>query len=148
MSLHVATSRFGPLEFEQVDIIHFPAGISGLERCRDWVLLADAHSDVLGWLQSTERPEVALGVASPRRFVPDYRVRIARRELETVQLAEPRDAQVLVIVGVTERGNSLNLKAPLVFNLANRLGTQVVAKDDHPLQFLVTAYSAPLKKSA
>ena len=91
---------------------------------------------------------MALGVVSPRRFVPDYRVRIARRELENVQLAEPHDAQVLVIVGVTERGNSLNLKAPLVFNLANRLGTQVVAKDDHPLQFLVASHSAPLKKSA
>jgi flagellar assembly factor FliW len=148
MSLHIATSRFGPLELETTDVIHFSAGVIGLERCQNWVLLADTQNELLGWLQSTERPEVALAVVSPRRFLPDYRVRISRRELEAVKLRDPQEAQVLVIVGVTDHGHSLNLKAPLVFNLESRLGAQVVAKDDHPLQFLVAAQPAPLKKSA
>jgi hypothetical protein len=56
-------------------------GLPGLEDCREWALLADASNDALGWLQSTTRGDVALAVVSPRRFVPDYQVRIPRSEL-------------------------------------------------------------------
>lgn len=146
--MDLATGRFGPVEIEPQDIIHFPAGILGMEGCREWVLLADAHNDSLGWLQNTARADIALAVVSPRRFVPDYQIRVARRELAPLQLDRIEDAQVLVIVGMNEHGATLNLKAPLVFNLNRHLGTQVVTKDDHPLQYSLHHHAAPLKKSA
>ena len=146
--MEIATYRFGQLHIESHDLIHFPRGILGLETCRNWVLLADSQNDALGWLQSTERPEIALAVVSPRRFVPDYQMRVARREISTLQLPRIQDAQVLVIVGKTKRSLSLNLKAPLVFNLAQRLGAQVVVKDEHPLQYELTAPESALRKSA
>lgn len=146
--MEISTCRFGSLEIEAEDVIHFPAGILGLEACQKWVLLADGQNDALGWLQSTQRPEIALAVASPRRFVPEYQIRIARRELGPLKLDQIEDAKVLVIVSRNDRAITLNLKAPLVFNLVDRVAAQVVAKDDHPLQYELTAPANMLRKSA
>jgi flagellar assembly factor FliW len=146
--MHIRTTRFGPLEIEADDVIHFPAGLLGLEDCRPWVLLADAQNDALGWLQSTTRPEMALAVVSPRRFVPDYQFRVFRSELNSLELGDVKSAQVLVIVGKNEHTITLNLKAPVVINLERRLGRQVVANGDHSVQFELTTTPAPLKKSA
>lgn len=146
--MQVRTTRFGVLELGADDLLSFPSGLLGLEDCRHWVLLADAQNESLGWLQSASKPEVAVAVVSPRRFVPTYQLRVARNELEPLQLARVRDAQVLVIVGKNEQGITLNLKAPLVVNLERRLGRQVVSNADQPLQYPLSSSPAPLRKSA
>jgi flagellar assembly factor FliW len=146
--MQIRTTRFGPLEIEADDILSFPAGLLGLEDCRHWVLLADAQNNALGWLQSTSRPEVALAVVCPRRFVPDYQFRVYRSELAALDLADVKDAQVLSIVGKNERSITLNLKAPVVINLDRRLGRQVVANGEQPVQYELANRQAPLKKSA
>lgn len=140
--MQIQTTRFGRLEIAPHDVLVFPAGIPGLEDCREWVLLADAGNDALGWLQSTTRREIAFAVVSPRRFIPGYQFRVARSELAPLELADVRDAQVLVIVGKNPRGITLNLKAPLVIHLERRLGRQVVANGDQPIQYELPASSA------
>jgi len=144
--MDIATSRFGTLRIEGDDTLRFPNGILGMEECREWVLVADAHNDSLGWLQSLSRPHVALAVVSPRRFVPDYQIRVARRELSPLHLDQLGDAQVLVAVSSHTHAVTLNLKAPLVLNLSKRLGCQVVAKDRHSLQYEIAAPNEDLLK--
>ncbi len=146
--MDIQTTRFASVAIEADDILHFPAGLAGLEDCRHWVLLADALNDALGWLQSTSRPEIALAVVTPRRFVPDYQVRLARVELAPLAIVQVQDAKVLVIVGKNERSITLNLKAPLVINLDRRLGRQVVANNDYPVQFELSGEPTLLKKTA
>jgi len=106
----------------------------GMEDCRRWVLLGDAENSALAWLQSVDRAEVALGVVSPRRFVPEYQVRVAKREIAPLGLEDPSEAQVLVIVSHANGSLVLNLKAPLVIHLSAQLGRQIVARDDHAVQ--------------
>lgn len=132
--MNIATTRFGSLTIEEADVLTFVDGLIGMEDCRRWVLLADAENDALGWLQSLDRPEVALGVVSPRRFVPKYQVRVSRREILPLGLQDPNQAQILAIVSHSGGGLSLNLKAPLVVHLRERLGRQIVARDDHAVQ--------------
>jgi flagellar assembly factor FliW len=132
--MNVETTRFGRLQIESHDIVEFPAGMLGLDACKQWVLLADAQNDALGWLQCTSRPDIALAVVTPRRFVPEYQVRVARQELTPLALDDLRDAKVLVIVGINEGSITLNLKAPLVINLKNRIGRQVVVNNDVAIQ--------------
>ena len=146
--MRITTSRFGRIDIDAGDIIRFPSGLPGLEDCREWALLADAANEALGWLQSTTRPEVALAVVSPRRFVPDYQVRIPRSELTPLALADIRQAQVVVVVGKTGTTLTLNLKAPIVINLEARTGRQVVASGDLPLQYELSLSRPPLRKSA
>jgi flagellar assembly factor FliW len=146
--MDIQTTRFGTVAIEADDVLHFPAGLAGLEDCRHWVLLADAEIDALGWLQSTSRPEVALAVVTPRRFVPDYQVRILRSELAPLAIGRVQDAKVLVIVGKNDHAITLNLKAPLVLNLDSRLGRQVVANNEYPIQHELSHETLPKKKIA
>jgi flagellar assembly factor FliW len=146
--MKINTTRFGALEMQPEDVLRFPGGMLGLEDCRDWVLLADAENDALGWLQSVTHSEIALAVVSPRRFVPDYQVRVSRLELEALEMTDLREAQVLSIVGKNDRGITLNLKAPVVINLQRRLGRQVITNGDLPIQHTLTSEAAPLRRSA
>jgi flagellar assembly factor FliW len=144
----IRTTRFGSLEVDARDVVRFPSGLLGLDDCKQWTLLADAQNGALGWLQSTTRPEVALAVVTPRRFVPDYQFRVYRSELNALRLERIQDAQVLVIVGKGDHGVTLNLKAPVVINVPQRLARQVIANGELPLQYELGDRPVKLKKSA
>jgi flagellar assembly factor FliW len=106
-----------------------------------------AQNPALGWLQSLDDPEVALGVVSPRRFVADYQLRVSRQELASLALANTRDAQVVVVVSRHAEGLSLNLRAPLVINVESRRGRQVIAKDPLPVR-LVLPLGVEMRRTA
>jgi flagellar assembly factor FliW len=144
--MNISTTRFGRLEIDEADVLTFVDGLIGMEECRRWVLLGDAQNDALGWLQSLDRAEVAVAVVSPRPFVPGYQVRVARRDIQPLGIRDSKDAQVLVIISYANGALGLNLKAPLVVHLEARLGRQVVARDDHPVQYVV--HRAASRKSA
>lgn len=133
--MDVNTSRFGKLQAAAADVLLFDQGLIGLRHCRQWVVLADAQNAALGWLQCIDDPDAALGVVNPRRFVPDYQLRISRQDLEPIGLAGAGDAQIVVIVARHPEGLSLNLRAPLIINVERRRGRQVIAKDPLPVQF-------------
>jgi flagellar assembly factor FliW len=146
-AMTLVTTRFGAVTIDDDDVLTFAGGLIGMEDCCRWTLLADAQNEALGWLQSLDRAEVALAVVSPRRFVPGYRVRVSRRDIEPLGLGRPEDAQVLVIVNQAGGRLVVNLKAPLVIHLEARLGRQIVARDDHAVQYPLRAAPA-LRKSA
>jgi len=136
------------VEVEAEDIVRFPEGLLGLPECREWVFLADTWSEAVAWMQSVDRPEIALAVVNPRRFLASYRVHVSRRELEPLRLPHPAAAEVLAIVSKTDRVLTLNLRAPLVVNLDRRLGRQVVANDELPVRHELSALPSPWKKTA
>lgn len=157
--MDVLTTRFGTLSVAPQDELIFESGLIGLEHCRRWVVLTDTKNPTLGWLQSIDEGHIALGVVSPRRFVPDYQLRVDRSDLQSLELGSARDAEVVVIASrhgsdLQEEGLTLNLRAPLVINVERRRGCQVVAKDDLPVQFplslppVSSKESAPLKRTA
>jgi flagellar assembly factor FliW len=145
--MQINTTRFGAVEIQPTDVLEFPLGLIGLEPWRQWVVLADGENRGLGWLQSTERSDLALAVVSPRRFVPDYKVRIVARDL--APLTVPAGVTPQVVVALSQHGGalSLNLKAPILVCLESRRGRQVVAKDDLPVQHWLGG-PAELRRSA
>ena len=142
------TSRFGTVPVKPEDVFTFPHGLIGLENCRRWVLLSDTANDAVGWLQSEHHPETAVAVISPRRFLPNYQVRVNRGQLAPLELTGVDQAFVLNIIAKNSERLTVNLKAPLIINLTRRLGRQVVTSDDQPMQFELTAPSLKLRKSA
>lgn len=145
--MYVMTTRFGNVPIEQVDVLRFDQGLIGMETCREWVLLADITNASLAWLQSIDRPEVALAVVSPRRFVHDYQIRVSSRDVAPLGSSSLKSLQVLAILNRHEETLTLNLKAPIVVNLDNNRGRQVVAKNDHEVQYVLGA-TIPLRRSA
>ncbi|MEX2317333.1 MAG: flagellar assembly protein FliW [Pirellulales bacterium] len=145
--INVSTTRFGDVDIDERDILTFVDGLIGMEDCRRWVLFADAQNAALGWMQSLDRADVALAVVSPRRFVPDYQIRVARRDIGPLALDDPNAAQVLAIVSQAGGALAVNLKAPLVVHVAERLGRQIIARDDHAVQHCLSP-APPLRKTA
>ena len=146
--MQLATSRFGIVDVEADDVLLFPLGLAGFEHIQHWVLLADADNDAVAWLQSIQQPEIALAVVSPRRFVPDYQVRVSRGQLNGLELASTEEACVLAIMAKNDGQLTLNLRAPIVINLEGRLGRQVITTDEQPLQMELPVTGASARKIA
>ncbi|MFM9115585.1 MAG: flagellar assembly protein FliW [Planctomycetota bacterium] len=139
----IRTSRFGGIEIEAEDILLFPQGLLGFEDCRHWVLLADADNESVGWLQNISRPDIAVPVVSPRRFVPGYEIQVPRGQLAPLQISDIEQAYVLTVMSRNDGQLTINLKAPVVINLDRRIGRQIVSCDDQPIQFPVTKNLPP-----
>jgi flagellar assembly factor FliW len=146
--MQIETSRFGPVEIQPEDILLFSRGVFAFEKHHHWVLLADGYNEFVAWLQSLRDPAVALPLVSPRRFVPGYRVAIARGQLTPLELAALDQAFVLNVLNRTGGELTINLKAPLIINLDRRIGRQVVTSDEQPLQFALPTTAVRLRKSA
>lgn len=146
--MQVNTTRFGPVEILPEDILLFSRGLIGFESHRHWVLLADGSNPGVAWLQSLTDPRIALPMVSPRRYVPDYRVLIARNQLTPLELAVLDETFVLVPVARNETGLTLNLRGPVIINLNRRIGRQLITSDEQPLQLALPKISLPLRKIA
>ena len=142
------TAKFGQIEIDPECILLLPHGLIGFEQHRHWVLLSDAESDAVGWLQSLRDPQTAFLVATPQRFVPDYRVRVSREEFETLPWSSEDKTIAVAIVNKHADDFTINLKSPVLINLDRCIGRQVVVLDDQPLQHLISAQAPLLRKSA
>ena len=146
--MKVSTSRFGDVKIEADDILLFRGGLVGFEDCQHWVILADGANEAVAWLQSMNRPDIALPVVSPRRFIPEHQVRIEGRDVECLQLTDLDQAFVLCVVSNHEDVLTVNLRAPILVNLDRRLGCQVMTCDEQPLRHELLQLPSKLRKSA
>ena len=136
--MRVKTTRFGEIEVDEARIIKFPKGILGFPEDHDYALLQTNDEGNFFWLQSVERPDLAFVVCDPVLFVPDYQVPVKLDDLAQIELTSLDNAQVLTIVNKVDRSLTGNLQGPLVINIINRHGKQVVLSEKkystrHPL---------------
>lgn len=129
--MKVQTSRFGEIEVDEADIITLPEGLIGFPELMRYVLLDHDTDSPFKWLQSVDDGSMAFVVLSPLTFRPDYTVEVTEEEISVLKLENSEDAVISVIVTIPmdPKKMSANLKAPLVFNLKNRTGKQVIVKD-------------------
>jgi flagellar assembly factor FliW len=129
--LKFQTSRFGEIVVDDNDIIQLPEGLIGFPELVRYVLLDHDADSPFKWLQSVDDGNMAFVVISPLTFRPDYTVEVSEDEISGLKLEQSEDAVVSVIVTIPTdpKKMSANLKAPLVFNLKNRCGKQVIVKD-------------------
>lgn len=131
----VKSTRFGPITANQADIITFPNGLIGFEDTRHWLILADADNSDIAWLQSTSQPQVAIPLISPRKLLPDYKVTISQRQIESLKIRSSDRVFVLLVLSKTGKTLTVNLRGPLILNLNQRLAMQCVVNDPLPLAF-------------
>ncbi len=129
--MKVQTSRFGEIEVDDADNITLPEGLIGFPELVRYVLLDHDTDSPFKWLQSIDDGSMAFVVISPLTFRPDYTVEVTEDEIAGLKLENADDAVISVIVTIPmdPKKMSANLKAPLVFNLKNRTGKQVIVKD-------------------
>lgn len=134
----INTSRFGQLEVDENRLITFDEGILGFPDHALYALIQTGEGSGFYWLQSTETADLAFVVCDPRLFVADYQVPVKLEELQTIGLSDPGKSQVFVIVNKVNDLLTGNFQGPLVVNVENRRGRQLVLSDKrystrHPL---------------
>ncbi len=131
-SLTVSTTRFGEITVPSEQVIHLPQGMVGFPDLRRYALVRHQPQSAFYWLQSLDRPDLAFVLVNPVIFKPDYQITLAGSHLKFLEVTDPNQIQVWVVVTIP-RGRpqqmSANLKAPVVINLVNRRGAQIILDD-------------------
>lgn len=128
--IRIQTKAYGPLDVDERQILHFPEGLLGFEKFKDYALL-DAAQKPFFYLQSMDLSELAFVLIDPFLFRPDYSVDADDALLSSVGIERPEDALVLSIVTVPADGSPItaNLMGPLIVDRASRRGVQAVMTD-------------------
>ena len=128
--IRIQTKAYGSLEVDERQVLHFPYGLLGFEKFKDYALL-DAPQKPFFYLQSMDISELAFVLIDPFLFRPDYSVDADDNLLSTVGIERPEDALVLSIVTVPADGSSItaNLMGPLIVDRGSRRGVQAVMTD-------------------
>lgn len=127
--MKIDSPRFGTLEVEPSKVIDFPHGLPGFENCRRFTLFHPEGEDPKYFiLQSLDEPAVAFHLADPARFGFSYEIALSDAEAATLQLTDPAQMAVAVILTKLEDDGPVNanLNAPLIMNLVARRGLQHV----------------------
>ena len=127
--MQVQTTRFGAVEVESNRVLDFPSGLLGFASYRRFVLLQPDEEGVFYWLQSVDAPELAFVVTDPRLWSDEYQAVIRQDQLDTMGMRSMDEAQLFVIVNKYDDTLTANFQGPLVVNLANQQGMQLVLAD-------------------
>jgi flagellar assembly factor FliW len=134
-AMNIDNPHSGSIEVSPDRVIEFPAGLAGFEEFRNFSLF---HPETEGGalpryfiLQSIDDPSIAFNIADPETFGFNYEICLSDAEIAALELADPADAAVVVILVKDALPGSdtpvrANLKAPLVINLRARRGIQHV----------------------
>jgi flagellar assembly factor FliW len=126
--LKVKTTRFSDIEVKEEDVIELPSGLVGFPDLKRYVLLDHDKDSPFKWLQSLDDGAVAFVLINPLLFKADYTVEVSEAEVTELALDNEEDAIISVIITMPSNPQNMtaNLKAPLIFNLKNRLGRQII----------------------
>ena len=135
------TRLFGTVTIPDEKLIVFPEGIVGFPFMKSFALIHDvdnADSPIM-WLQSMEETEFAMPVLEPNLVLDSYNPTVNDELLAPVGELAPDQIYVLVTITVPPQIErmSVNLKAPIVINMANNKAVQIIVEDDfqvkHPI---------------
>ena len=125
--MKIDSSRFGPIEIRDEDVISLPQGLIGLPGTR-YALIAQTENSPFLWLHSVEDANLALPVTNPWLFFPEYEVRISDDDASQLELEGPEQVDIFCIVRAAQElvDFTINLLSPIAIHGAMRVGKQVL----------------------
>ena len=129
--MKVQTSRFGEIEISESDVISMPQGLIGFPELSRFVILEHDTGSPFKWLQAIDDGTIAFVIMSPLAFNPNYVADVSEDDVAPLDLQGADDAVVCVIATIPSDPKKMtaNLKAPIIFNLQNKCGRQVILKE-------------------
>ena len=139
--MKVQTTRFGEVEVPQNLLFEFISPILGYDDENQFVLIEHKQQSNFKWLQSVKTPDLAFAVTIPGFFGLDYTFELPDITQEELEIETAEDILALNIVLIPHenpRASTINLLAPLIFNINTKKGAQVILagtdfKVNHPL---------------
>lgn len=138
--MELNTKYHGKVEYKEEDIITFKKGLPGFENLRTFILIPVEENSIFTILHSIEDEEVGLVLVSPFEVENEYEFKLSDDKLRELMIQSPEE--VLTLNTVTLHSDSkkitTNLKAPIIINIKEKLGEQIIIDNDkyeikHPL---------------
>ncbi|HHT9107025.1 MAG TPA: flagellar assembly protein FliW [Candidatus Wunengus sp. YC64] len=129
----LSTSNFGNLSIEKENIITFEQGLLGFEELKQFAIIAVEECLPFEWLVSLEDPMVAFPILNPTLFFSDYKPSLSKDDLVLLNIKKEKDVEMFCIVTLGKKPEdvTLNLKGPILINMKNKMGKQVVLTEDY-----------------
>ncbi|MGD6958962.1 flagellar assembly protein FliW [Rossellomorea aquimaris] len=146
--MKIDTKYHGEIVVKSEDVLTFEHGIPGFGEEKQFVLLPLPENEWFNILQSVKTPQLGFVVANPFMFFKDYDFELDQASVELLGHPAEKEVQVLSILTVRERlhESTANLQAPIIINLANRKGKQVILTNtDYQTKHLIFAQPAGKK---
>ncbi len=123
-------TRFGEVEYNPDNLLHFPAGLIGLPNLRHFIVMPNKKQGPLFWIQSVDDPDIAFVLTDPTNFFLDYQLMPEESERQSLHLEENDDCFILSVVTVPADQNiTLNLAAPILFAPKTNRAIQVIVEN-------------------
>jgi flagellar assembly factor FliW len=151
--MEIQTTRFGRLEVDDERIMNFPKGLLGFPDRTRFALIQTSEENYFFWLQCVDDANLAFVITDPSTFFRDYEVPLREELQQELAIQDAAAVQVFVICNKVGEWLTGNLLGPLVVNVENRQGQQVVLTEKkwttrQPLMRLAAQGQVALAKSA
>ena len=123
-------TRFGEVEYDPANLLHFPAGLIGLPNLRHFIVMPNKKQGPLFWIQSIDEPDIAFVLTDPSNFFLDYGISPDSSESQLLGITDQDECYSLAVVTVPPDQNiTLNLAAPILFSPKTNRAIQVILED-------------------
>ncbi len=127
--MKISTVRFGEIDIEENRIFEFALPIIGFNELKKFVILDLNKDSLFKWLQSIEDPSLAFPLVSMFSMNADYSIDIPDDVVEKLKITNVEDLLVMNIASIPQNephNTTINLLAPIIFNLAELLAGQII----------------------
>ena len=127
--MKVNTVRFGEIEIEENRIFNFALPIIGFNEMKKFAIINTNKDSFFKWLQSIEDPALAFPIVSVFSMNLDYSIDLPDNVVESLKITSVENLLVMNIASIPQddpQGATINLLAPIIFNLEELLAGQVV----------------------
>lgn len=148
--MKIKTKYLGEIEINEEHIIIFEEGIPGFIDLHKYVILNLGDNTPFVTLQSIENSELAFILLSPFNFYPDYEINLEENIQQELGIKSPEDVMLYSIVVIPEDIKQMraNLKAPVVINIKNKKGKQVIIESEkYPVRYYIYEENASLQNT-
>lgn len=126
------TKFHGVKNYEEKDVITFNKGLPGFNELKKFILFSVEENDLFSILHSIEDEQIGLVVISPFVKFNEYEFRISDEKIEELKITSPEDVVVLNTVTLHSKAEEIttNLRAPIIINIKEKLGEQIILDSD------------------
>ena len=144
--MEINSARFGTIEIDEQSIITFPGGLPGFADLFKYTIIRCDQTEPIQWLQSVEDAYISVPIINPFIIKPEYEIEVNDDELDIINTHSEEDMIVLNVMVLPEElpKMTVNLMAPLLINVKEMLGTQVMM-DYKPLPIRYPAFDSLMK---
>lgn len=112
--------------------ISFEKGIPGFEEYKTFILNEVEYNPKFKIIVSKEDSNIGFVSISPFEVRKDYEIDLNDEIIKELNIEKPEDVLVLnlITLGKTLDTSTINLKAPVIINIKNNKGKQLILQDD------------------